>query len=50
VERILGGMLGLTDHERAEVQEALERMVRERAGHGDVAQLTNSINVGMGTK
>ena len=50
VERILSGMLDLTDHERAEAQGVLERTVRARAGHGDVAQLTNPINVGIGTK
>ena len=50
VERILGGMLRLTDDERAVVQQVLDTMVRERAGHGGVAQLTNPINLGMGTK
>jgi SAM-dependent methyltransferase len=50
VERILRGMLALTDQERATVKKTLERIVRERAGHGDVAELTSPINLGIGTK
>ncbi len=42
--------LALTDDERTVVQEALERLVRERAGGQGAAQLTNPINIGVGTK
>jgi SAM-dependent methyltransferase len=50
VERILGGMLRLTDDERALVRQALERLVRERAGGNDAAALANPVNIGIGTR
>ena len=49
-ERILGEMLRLTDAERNDVQETLERMVRERAGGRGAATLTNPVNIGTGRK
>ena len=49
VESVLGS-LKLTNDERGEIREALDRMVRERAGGGRAARLTNPINVGIGTK
>jgi SAM-dependent methyltransferase len=49
VETVLGS-LSLTSGQRDLVQQALDRMVRERAsGHG-TAKLTNPINIGIGTK
>ena len=50
VERVLGGMLNLTTDERDVVQQTLDKMVRERAGGGDAAKLTNPVNIGVGTK
>ena len=50
VERVLGGMLNLTNDERWTVQQTLEKMVRERAGGNDAAKLTNPVNIGIGTK
>jgi len=50
VERVLGGMLNLTDRERGVVQQMLDKMARERAGSSGVAKLTNPINIGIGTK
>lgn len=47
---ILLDSLSLTNDERDVIQRALEKMVRERAGGGDVAKLTNPINIGIGTK
>jgi SAM-dependent methyltransferase len=49
VEMVLGS-LKLTGGERDVIQQALDRLVRERAGSGDVATLTNPINMGVGTK
>ena len=49
VEMVLGS-LHLTDNERGVVRQALEKMVRERAGGSSVARLTNPINIGVGTK
>jgi ubiquinone/menaquinone biosynthesis C-methylase UbiE len=49
VEMVLGG-LNLTDHERGVIRQALDRLVRERAGSGAAAKLTNPINIGIGTK
>ena len=40
----------LTDEQRAVVQQALEGMIRERAGGSGPATLTNPIHVGLGTK
>ena len=50
IVEILLGNLSLTNDERGVIQRALEKMVRERAGGGGVAKLTNPINIGMGTK
>lgn len=49
VEMVLGS-LKLTGGERDVIQQALDRLVRERAGSGDAAKLTNPINIGIGTK
>jgi hypothetical protein len=32
------------------IQQVLEKMVRDRAGSGGAAKLTNPINIGIGTK
>jgi len=50
VERVLSGMLNLTNHERGVVQQTLDKMARERAGSSGVAKLTNPVNIGFGTK
>ncbi len=50
VERVLGGMLNLTNYERGVVQQTLDKMARERARSSGVAKLTSPINIGMGTK
>jgi hypothetical protein len=50
VERVLGGVLNLTNRERGMVRQTLDKMVRERAGKSGVARLTNPINIGIGTK
>jgi hypothetical protein len=44
------GSLKLTGGERDVIQQALDRLVRDRAGSGDAATLTNPINIGIGTK
>lgn len=49
VETVLGG-LQLAQAERGEVRRGLEAMVRERAGGGGVARLTNPVHIGIGTK
>jgi ubiquinone/menaquinone biosynthesis C-methylase UbiE len=49
VEMVLGS-LKLTGGERDVIQQALDRLVRDRAGSGDAATLTNPINIGIGTK
>lgn len=49
VELVLGS-LKLTSGERDVIQQGLNRLVRERAGNGDTAKLTNPINIGIGTK
>ncbi len=49
VESVLGS-LEVTGSERAEITQALEKMVRERAGGEGIARLTSPINVGIGTK
>jgi hypothetical protein len=49
VEMVLGS-LNLTNDEREVIQQALEKMVRERAGGRGAAKLTNPINIGVGTK
>lgn len=50
IVEILLDSLRLTNDERGVIQQALEKMVRERAGGSGVAKLTNSINIGVGTK
>ncbi len=42
--------LNLSSNERQIIQDALERLVRERAGGSGAAELTNPINIGVGTK
>ena len=42
--------LNLTKEQTAVVQQALERLIRERAGGSGLAVLTNPINIGIGTK
>ena len=42
--------LNLTKEQTAVVQQALERLVRERSGGSGPAVLTNPINIGTGTK
>jgi ubiquinone/menaquinone biosynthesis C-methylase UbiE len=49
VETVLGS-LNLARGERGAIEQALERLVRERAGTGGAARLTSSINIGIGTK
>ena len=49
VEMVLGS-LSLTHDERGLVQQTLEKMVRERAGGGNGARLTNPVNIGIGRK
>jgi len=48
-EGILGD-LGISGDERVVIEQSLERLVRERAGSGESAVLTNPINIGTGTK
>jgi ubiquinone/menaquinone biosynthesis C-methylase UbiE len=49
VEMVLGS-LNLTSAERGVIRQTLERLVRERAGAGNAARLTNPINIGVATK
>jgi hypothetical protein len=49
VEGVLGD-LDLTSDERGAIGDALESMVRERAGGSGPAVLTSPINIGIGTK
>ena len=49
VEMVLGS-LNLREDERGVIEQALEKMVRERAGSSGAAKLTNPINIGVGTK
>jgi hypothetical protein len=42
--------MNLTSDEGGVIQQALEKMVRERAGGSGSAKLTNPINIGVGTK
>lgn len=49
VERVLGS-LNVTNDERGVIQKALEKRVRERADESGVATLTDSVNIGIGTK
>lgn len=48
VEMVLGG-LSLIDGERDKIQEALDRLVRDRIEGGSI-RLTNPVNIGIGTK
>jgi ubiquinone/menaquinone biosynthesis C-methylase UbiE len=48
-EMVLGNQ-NLTSDERGAIREALDRMVRKRAGGNGPAVLTSPINIGMGTK
>jgi ubiquinone/menaquinone biosynthesis C-methylase UbiE len=48
-EMVLGSQ-NLTNDERGVIQQALEKMVRERAGGSSAAKLTNPINIGVGRK
>jgi ubiquinone/menaquinone biosynthesis C-methylase UbiE len=50
VEMVLSDTLKLTNDERGVVQQALDKIVRERAGGSGTAKLTNPINFGVGTK
>jgi len=47
--RVLAGF-DLTGDERIVVQHTLEKLVRERAGNGASAKLTNPVNIGIGVK
>jgi SAM-dependent methyltransferase len=49
VEIVLGS-LNLSKEERGMIEQALEKMVRKRAGDSSAAKLTNPINIGVGTK
>ena len=49
VELVLGSP-SLTNDERSVIQQALDRMVCERAGGSGAAKLTNPINIGIGTR
>jgi hypothetical protein len=44
------GSLNLTNDERDMIQQALDRLVHERAKVGGMAKLTNPVNIGIGTK
>ena len=50
IVEIVLGELNLSSDEREVIQQALERLVRERAGGSGPAKLTNPINIGVGTK
>jgi ubiquinone/menaquinone biosynthesis C-methylase UbiE len=50
IVEIMLGELNLSSDERQIVQEALEKLVRERADRRGVAKVTNPINIGIGTK
>jgi len=49
VEMVLAN-LNLKNRERGVIEQALDRLVWDRAGGSDVAKLTNPINIGVGTK
>jgi SAM-dependent methyltransferase len=49
VNEMLDGM-SLSNDDRAVVQATLHKMFRERAGDDGAAQLTNPVNIGIGTK
>ena len=48
VESVLES-LEVTRHERTVIRDALDDMVRKRAGHGPSAKLTNPVHLGVGT-
>jgi ubiquinone/menaquinone biosynthesis C-methylase UbiE len=50
VTRMIVDEVGLTPEKIRVVQQALDRMVRERAAGRDAAVLTSAINIGIGTK
>ena len=50
VEKILRGMLNLTNEERETVRQTLETLVQTRAGGGHFATLSNPVNIGIATK
>lgn len=50
VEMVLSEMLSLTSEERDVVKQTLDKMVRDRAGGGSAAKLSNPVNIGVGTK
>jgi SAM-dependent methyltransferase len=50
VAEMVLGELNVSGGEREAIQQALERMVRERAGGSGSASLTVPINIGIGTK
>jgi SAM-dependent methyltransferase len=50
IAELVLGQLNLTSDERGAIQDALERLVRERAGGDGRAVLTNPIHIGIGTK
>lgn len=49
VETVLGS-LNVKNDERGVIQQALDKMLRDRAAGSGVARLTNPINIGIGTK
>lgn len=49
VEAVLAE-LAITNNERGVIQQALERLIRERADSSGVAALTNPVNIGIGTR
>ncbi len=49
VERMLAG-LSISADERTAIGEALEALVRERAGASGTARLSNAVHIGIGTK
>lgn len=49
VESILGE-LNLSSEERCTVEQAIDKLVRERAGANRAAVLTNPVHIGVGTK
>jgi hypothetical protein len=50
IVEMVHGSLNLTNGESGVIQQALEKMVRERAGCKGATKLTNPINIGVGTK
>lgn len=50
IVRMVLAELSLTERQTADVQQAMERLVRERAAGNGPAILTSAINIGIGTK